>query len=146
MILLRRYRPGDLEALLRVEEESFPPGQRYSGLVFEYLLSLPGSVILLAEEGGEVIGYAAGYMEGRGVGHVASLAVRPAFRGRGVGKELMKALEAELMTRGARRLRLEVRESNMVARRLYEGLGYRVVARLPKYYGDEDGLLMVKEL
>jgi len=132
--------------VLRIEEESFPPGQRYSGLVFEYLLSLPGSVILLAEEGGEVIGYAAGYMEGRGVGHVASLAVRPAFRGRGVGKGLMKALEAELMARGARRLRLEVRESNMVARRLYEGLGYRVVARLPKYYGDEDGLLMVKEL
>jgi len=63
-----------------------------------------------------------------------------------VGKGLMKALEAELMARGARRLRLEVRESNMVARRLYEGLGYRVVARLPKYYGDEDGLLMVKEL
>jgi len=146
VVLLRRYRPGDLEALLRVEEESFSPGQRYSGLVFEYLLSLPGSVILLAEEGGEVIGYVAGYMEGREVGHVASLAVRPAFRGRGVGKGLMKALEAELMARGARRLRLEVRESNMVARRLYEGLGYRVVGRLPKYYGDEDGLLMVKEL
>ncbi len=144
MTAIRRYRPGDLRSLLRVEEESFGPRERYGPEVFLALISLPGSVILVAEEDGEVVGYSAGYLEGDGVGHIASVAVRPGFRRRGIGRALMEALERELVARGARRLRLEVRASNQAARRLYESLGYRVVRRLPGYYRDENGLLMEK--
>ena len=146
MAVIRRYRPGDLEAIELVEEECFRPQDRYGPEVILYLTSLRGSVVLVAEEGGEVAGYAAGYLEPRWVGHIASVAVRPRFRRRGIGRALVEALERELIAEGARRLRLEVRESNAAARRLYESLGYRVVRRLPGYYGDEDGLLMEKEV
>ncbi len=146
MAVIRRYRPGDLEAIELVEEECFQPHDRYGPDVILYLLSLRGSVILVAEDGGEVAGYSAGYLEPGAVGHVASVAVRPRFRRRGIGRALMEALEGELRAEGARRLRLEVRGSNAAARGLYESLGYRVVRRLPGYYGDEDGLLMEKEV
>mgnify|MGYP001772919012 FL=1 len=143
-VVIRRFRRTDMAALLRVEEECFPPGRRYSELTFRYLMSLPGSVTLVAEVGGEVAGYALGYLEPGGVGHVASLAVRPAYRRRGVGTALLRALEGELAREGARAFRLEVAASNREARRLYEREGYEVVGVLPGYYGGEDGLLMEK--
>ncbi|MFP3320964.1 MAG: GNAT family N-acetyltransferase, partial [Acidilobus sp.] len=97
MVRLRPYREEDLRQLLEVEEESFPAGQRYSAETFRYLMSLRGSFTVVAEEDGIVVGYVIGYMEGRGVGHVASLAVRKAYRRRGVGTALM--LEAERLLR-----------------------------------------------
>ncbi|MGC9072361.1 MAG: ribosomal protein S18-alanine N-acetyltransferase [Acidilobus sp.] len=144
MVVIRTPASGDLERILKVEEESFPPGQRYRPGVIFYLLSLEGSVALVAEESGEVLGYAVGLIEWGHVGHVISIAVRPAFRRRGIGTALMRALEERLRGMGADRLRLEVRASNHEARRLYERLGYKVVRALPDYYGDEDGLLMEK--
>ncbi|ADL19038.1 N-terminal acetyltransferase [Acidilobus saccharovorans 345-15] len=146
LVRLRPYRPEDIEAILRVEEESFPPRQRYTPETFDYLLSLRGSFMIVAEEDGEVAGYALGYVEGRGVGHLASLAVRPAFRRRGIASALLAEAERVLKGEGAVAVKLEVRETNYPAINLYLKFGYRPARRLPRYYGDEDGILMVKVL
>jgi len=144
---LRPYSDGDLRQLLEVEEESFPAGQRYSAETFRYLMSLRGSFTVVAEEGDIIVGYVIGYMEGRGVGHVASLAVRKAYRRRGVGTALMLEAERLLREEGAVVIRLEVSASNGAAQALYVKLGYRPAARLPGYYaGGEDGVLMIKAL
>ena len=41
---------------------------------------------------------------------------------------------------------LEVRLSNEVARNLYKKFGFREVALRKYYYGDEDGILMEKNI
>ena len=48
---------------------------------------------------------------------------------------------------GVRRATLEVRESNVAARRLYERLGFTVTAKRPKYYAqpEEDALILWRE-
>lgn len=144
---LRPYRPGDIDKVMLVEDECFPPWQRYSRSTVEALLSMRGSRLIVAEVNGDIAGYSLGYMEGWSVGHIASLAVRPAYRRRGIGTALMLRLESELASEGAYLVRLEVSVNNEVAKSLYLKLGYRPVRLLPGYYsGVEDGLLMEKEL
>ena len=43
-------------------------------------------------------------------------------------------------------MHLEVRPSNAAARTLYRSLGFRETGRRPRYYGDEDALLMTLDL
>ena len=65
---------------------------------------------------------------------------------RGIGAALLKALFAESERRGAAVLQLEVRESNLAARRLYEKNGFEIVGKRKNYYEKpaEDAILMSK--
>ena len=79
--------------------------------------------------------------------HVTTFAVDPAWRRRGVGERLLLALLDVSVARRAREATLEVRLSNMAARRLYEKYGFRPVGIRPRYYTDngEDALIMTTE-
>jgi ribosomal-protein-alanine N-acetyltransferase len=79
--------------------------------------------------------------------HVTSFAVHPRWRRRGVGERLLLALVDIAVTRRAREATLEVRLSNVPARRLYEKYGFRPVGIRPRYYSDngEDALIMTTE-
>jgi len=54
-------------------------------------------------------------------------------RGRGVGRQAMLHMEALAAQRGALRVQIGVFEFNTRARRLYESLGYREIARLTEF-------------
>lgn len=78
-------------------------------------------------------------LAGRLKPYVASLAVRQAARGRGLGAELVRACEAAAAGKGQRIVQIQVESTNEVALRLYARLGYRVVAmdtRARKLVGD----------
>lgn len=60
--------------------------------------------------------------------YVYAFRVRAEYRGAGVGTRLMQAAEADLIQRGFTYVSLNVGRDNPAARRLYERLGYRVVA------------------
>lgn len=79
--------------------------------------------------------------------HVNTLVVDLPYRRLGLGVRLMHWVIAEAVRRGVTRATLEVRESNEAARRLYERLGFEVVARRPKYYSqpEEDALILWRE-
>jgi ribosomal-protein-alanine N-acetyltransferase len=79
--------------------------------------------------------------------HVTTFAVDPRWRRRGVGERLLLALLDLSVTRRAREATLEVRLSNMPARRLYEKYGFRPVGIRPRYYSDngEDALIMTTD-
>jgi ribosomal protein S18 acetylase RimI-like enzyme len=62
--------------------------------------------------------------EPAGVVEVVSMWVDPVFRGRGVGAELLRAVERWACRRGVGELRLAVMLGNDPARRLYERQGY----------------------
>lgn len=55
---------------------------------------------------------------------------------RGAGRALLAACENEALRRGCVAMRLESREDNDRALRLYQGAGYQRFARVPDYYED----------
>jgi ribosomal-protein-alanine N-acetyltransferase len=79
--------------------------------------------------------------------HLHLLAVAPAYRGRGLGKDLVAWLEACARTAGIFEIRLELRVGNDSARAFYEALGYCESGIAPAYYaGREDARRMRRDL
>jgi len=76
--------------------------------------------------------------------HITTFAVHPAWRRRHIGERLLLAFLDLAVDRGAHETTLEVRLSNLPARRLYEKYGFRPVGLRPRYYSDdnEDALIM----
>ena len=79
--------------------------------------------------------------------HITTFAVDPAWRRQGIGERLLLAFLDLAVDRGAHEATLEVRLSNLAARRLYEKYGFRPVGLRPNYYSDdhEDALIMTTE-
>jgi ribosomal protein S18 acetylase RimI-like enzyme len=103
------------------------------------------SVVLTASSLGMLAGFAI-MQYGDTSAHLNLLAVVPAHRRRGVGRGLVRWLEATALTAGTFVIELELRADNRGARAFYESLGYREVAYLPGYYqGVEDALRMQRD-
>jgi [ribosomal protein S18]-alanine N-acetyltransferase len=83
-------------------------------------------VALLAEENGEVVGYALASVvpETPIRGHLYDLFVREVSRKRGVGRSLVAEVARRFRERGVTHLSLDVGIANDRARRLYERLGF----------------------
>lgn len=87
--------------------------------------------VLVADDDGTVIGYVILYqpIPVRSHSHaleINGLAVDPARQGQGIGRRLVQAAQEEAQRRGARKVALRVLSPNVVARRLYESLGFVV--------------------
>jgi [ribosomal protein S18]-alanine N-acetyltransferase len=76
--------------------------------------------------------------------HVNNVAVRPEFRGRGIGSVLLQMTLGLAQGRKASIAQLEVRAGNEAAQKLYRRCGFEVVGRRRDYYRapTEDALLM----
>ncbi len=72
--------------------------------------------------------------------HITTLAVRPEHRRSGVARTLFEAVLDEFPDTGE--VYLEVRPSNGGARVFYGSLGFKETGARPRYYGDEDAILM----
>ena len=64
------------------------------------------------------------------------------YRKNGIGRRLIKELE----NYDIQNITLEVKESNIEAINFYKNNNFKIVAIRKKYYGTEDGYLMLKEL
>ncbi len=82
--------------------------------------------------------------------NIDNIAVNPACQGRGFGRTLLHAAIDNMRSMGLNRCMLEVRESNVAARALYENNGFIIDGVRPRYYktqqGREDALLMSRRL
>lgn len=92
----------------------------------------PTTLVLLAFEGDAAVGLATGFwgissFRARPLLNIHDLAVRPGYRGKGVGRALLTAAEARARNRGCCKLTLEVQDDNTPARTLYERYGFRDV-------------------
>jgi [ribosomal protein S18]-alanine N-acetyltransferase len=79
--------------------------------------------------------------------HITTFAIHPTWRRQGIGERLLLAFLDLAGDRGAREATLEVRLSNLPARRLYEKYGFKPVGLRPRYYSDdhEDALIMTTD-
>jgi ribosomal protein S18 acetylase RimI-like enzyme len=106
----------------------------------------PDYVTLVARADGVPLGFARFHPRGvAGSPYLASIAVDPAARSRGVGAALLAAGEARFSA--ARWMFLCVSDFNPRARALYERRGYRRVGDLPDYVVEGRAeILMTKRL
>ena len=138
-------RLDDLEAVHRIERASFrtpwPPHAYRAELETNRLAQY-----LVARIGDEVVGFAGMWLM-VDEAHITTFAVHPAWRRRRIGERLLLAFLDIAIDRSAHEATLEVRLSNLAARRLYEKYGFRPVGLRPNYYSDdrEDALIMTTE-
>lgn len=139
--VLRRMRADDLPAAVELDAASLSRSWREKVWRRELQSSL--STYLVVEERGEIAAQV-GVKNISGELHIMTLAVRTERRRRGYARRLVEAALAAHPD--ASLAFLEVRPSNVAARSLYESLGFTVTSRRPRYYGDEDALLMALDL
>jgi ribosomal-protein-alanine N-acetyltransferase len=77
--------------------------------------------------------------------HLGNLAVDPGYRRRGIAQSLLGDLLTAARRAGARRVTLEVRESNAIARNFYSRNGFVDIAIRKSYYRNpvEDAIVML---
>jgi ribosomal-protein-alanine N-acetyltransferase len=131
----------DLPDVVEIERASFT--NPWSGSLFLQELHVAFSRIVLARRRGESLaGYLCRWFVADEV-HILNVAVDPRYRGQGVGALLMREALREARERGAVAVTLEVRRSNVAARRLYDSFGFDEVGARPNYYGrGEDALIL----
>ena len=108
--------------------------------------SAPGRHYLVAEFGGEIVGYAGIVKRGES-GDVLTLAVAPAHRQKGIGRELLRRLIDWARTNKCEAMMLEVRVGNEEAFPLYTSFGFIEISRRANYYGAGlDAIVMRKDM
>lgn len=141
MMTLRPGTMADLSAVDRVMREAFDPrfGEAWTPSQVAGVMAMPGVWLTLAEADGA----AAGFAMSRAIldeAELLLLAVRPACRRRGVGRQLLRSAIAEARNRGVVRMHLEVRAGNDAVA-LYRAAGFAKIGERRDYYRGRSGRL-----
>jgi ribosomal-protein-alanine N-acetyltransferase len=146
---IRRVRQRDLGRILEIEAASFGADAYDRNLFAEYTRKC-GGLFLVAERGNKVCAYSITVLSPAAAGNRAelvSVAVDPAFLGKGAASALMDSSLRRLRRRGVTRLGLMVNVMNIRALGFYKKYGFRKLRRVPRYYEDgTDGISMAKDL
>ena len=132
----------DLNALRKLERICF---EKDAWPLFDLIavLTFPDVVRLKAVDEDQLVGFIAGDPRpSQGFSWIATIAVLPEYRQRGIGRALLLACEAQLRTP---RIKLSVRASNQVAINLYEKQGYRTTDTWHAYYNDGENAIVMEK-
>lgn len=136
----------DLDGVLAIEEASFnnPTTREW----YEAELKRPEVcfIYVMRTDDRRVAAFCAFWLVAEQA-HINNLAVLPELRGRGLGTQLLAAITDEAAHLGATLLTLEVRQSNVPARRLYERAGFYQDGLRKNYYTNpvEDALILSRK-
>jgi ribosomal-protein-alanine N-acetyltransferase len=137
-----------LDKLYEIEMECFER-EAFTKQQIAHLLTDYNSVSLVAKVNGEIIGFIIGiiYLERNSpTGHILTIDISPIYRRKGIAQKLLQEIEKIFKEKGVKACRLEVREDNIAALRLYQKFGYKKVAKLKNYYGNAHGIYLKKDL
>jgi len=140
-----RLQATHIPILLEIEQEAYP--DPWTEGMFQQELGSHASYFFLAFRADIVVGYA-GFWLVVDEAHITKVTVAAPFRGMGYGKDLMRFLFQKSKSLHAKTIRLEVRESNDAARRLYQNAGFQEVGLRRGYYAktNESAVVMTRSL
>lgn len=138
-VSIRAASLNDIPAILAIER-SAPIAAHWTSE--QYIELLSSGVVVIAEDGGQI----SGFMVAKSVAsewEIENVVVAAPLLHRGIANELLRELIRRAQSEAASAILLEVRESNLPARRLYEKHKFREVGRRRMYYKDppEDAIL-----
>jgi [ribosomal protein S18]-alanine N-acetyltransferase len=138
-VAIRSAALNDVPAILAIERQASGAAHWTSKQYSEMVAS---GVVLAAEEAGRLCGFICANAVA-GDWEIENVVVAAAFLRRGIANELLRNLIQRAAGEAASAILLEVRESSLPARRLYEKHGFREVGRRRLYYRDpmEDAIL-----
>ncbi len=146
-MLIRAATPDDVPSIRALEQQA-ETAAHWAELEYDTLFAAdaPPRIALVATseaDGGRVIGFVIARCAGA-EWEIENVVVTPEERNRGLGIKIIRELLLQAQSAGATSVLLEVRESNLAARRLYEKLGFSQQGRRSGYYHDpkEDALLL----
>ena len=146
---IRQVRQRDLGRILEIEAASFGE-DAYDRNLFAEFTRKCGGLFLVAERGAKVCAYSITAISRVRMGNRAelvSVAVDPAFLGKGAASALMDSTLRRLRRRGIPRLVLMVKVTNRRARAFYEKYGFRKLRRVARYYEDgADGIFLARDV
>ncbi len=122
---IRPARPADADAVLKINADAFGPFWQYDdSVVLGWMLTSDRSVV--AEVDGQLAGFA---ITATGISgnyaHLIRIATGSAYRGQGIGRQLVIDAIRYARDLNAPGLALNTQASNRVSRSLYESLGFR---------------------
>lgn len=138
--------PAHIDQMEQIEIECF--SVPWSREALEEELENPYAHYVVCTDGaGNVLGYIGSRIV-LDSADITNVAVRPQYRRRGVARQLVGRMLAQMAEKGVTGVLLEVRESNLPAQNCYAQAGFTVVGRRKNYYElpKEDALLMGRVL
>lgn len=129
--MIRRMTAADLEQVAGLEQACF--SEPWSYALLKSGLSAVYDAYFVAVQEEQVQGYAVLRVLA-GEGEIQRIAVLPAYRRLGLASELMAAVVTYARVKETFSLSLEVRDSNLAARNLYESYDFRATAIRKDYY------------
>ncbi len=138
-VVIRSASLNHVPAILAIEQQARGAAHWTSE---QYKKLVGGGVVLVAEEAGKLCGFVCAKVIA-GEWEIENVVVAAEFLRRGTANGLVRELIQRATEEAASAILLEVRESNLPARRLYEKHGFREVGRRRVYYKDpvEDAIL-----
>jgi len=144
-VKIRAYQPADFDRLYEIDHAAFSEDIAYSRLELQYYLRSRKSRTLVAEDGGEIIGFVIACLEPKKLGHLITIDVSPHRQRQQMGSRLLTEIEGWLWQQGAAAIYLETPIDDAGARGFYDKHGYFVLEQIEGYYnGTLDALVMMK--
>lgn len=142
MAVFRPYCTEDIEAMIELEHAVFPhPWPRSA-----FNPDLLGNCYVI-EESKQLIGFIICIVV-MDECSIVNVAIRPELQSLGYGKQLLGSTLSALKAEGINLFFLDVRVSNLKAKKLYESFGFYPIAVRKDYYSepDEDAIVMFCDL
>ncbi len=148
--VITRERPDHPDAIALIAEleahlAGIYPVESRHGFSVQKLLNEGVAFFVLRAEG-RPAGCGGVLLVGRDYAELKRLYVRPEFRGRRFGEQLVERLAAHARAHGIHLLRLETGSEQRQATRLYERLGFHVIPPFGPYREDGHSLCYEKSL
>jgi ribosomal-protein-alanine acetyltransferase len=135
-----------LDQLYQIEEQCFDE-EAFTKRQISYLLSDYNTIALVAKTNIGIAGFIIAQVEveeNEEFGHIITINVPSSYRRKGIATKLLCEIEGLLKQKGITECRLEVREDNNAAIKLYHKLNYKTIGKLDRYYGKKHGLYLKK--
>jgi ribosomal-protein-alanine N-acetyltransferase len=142
-IKFERMTEIDLDEVINIEKVAF--SDPWNKRAFKNDLASDFAYPIVARLEGRIAGYVSLYLAADEM-MIGNIAVSPDYQQRGIGSKILEHVIEFAANHNISQIALEVRESNLAARKLYLKFGFKITGRRKLYYRNptEDAIMMIK--